>query len=176
MKSGRVVIQDASILIDLVNGGILGAWFRLDITTVATDFVLDEVRAGPQWTQIAPMVDAGMLEVASVPEAEATKWYGEMSEIYRAHGISMADASTYVYAKAHRIPLLTGDGKLRAISLQADLDVRGILWVLDELVSVSFLSGADATDALEAILAAGAWLPHGECERRFNLWAKDGKR
>lgn len=173
MKSGRVVIQDASILIDLVNGGVLGAWFRLGITTVVTDFVLGEVQDGPQWAQIEPMVDAGMLEVASVPDADAVQWYSEMQEISQAQGVSIADASTYLYAIKHRVPLITGDGKLRAISLRAGLEVRGILWILDELVAATLVNGKAAANALCAILDAGAWLPQEECEQRLQAWHED---
>lgn len=171
MKKATVVIQDTSILIDLVNGGVLGAWFRLGIATVVTDFVLNEVQDGPQWTQIEPMVGAGILEVASVPDADATRWYGEIAEISRANGISIADASTYLYAREHRVPLLTGDWRLRAISLREDLEVRGILWILDELVAATVLNGKVAASALCAMLEAGARLPQKECEQRVQMWS-----
>ena len=40
----KVAVKDANVLIDLVEGDLLGLWFRLGIETYVPDLVLDEIR------------------------------------------------------------------------------------------------------------------------------------
>ena len=40
----KVAVKDANVLIDLVEGDLLGLWFRLGIETYVPDLVLDEIK------------------------------------------------------------------------------------------------------------------------------------
>ena len=57
----RIAVKDASILIDLAEGDLLGLWFQLKIETHTTDLVLREVKQETQWQRVSPFVDAGLL-------------------------------------------------------------------------------------------------------------------
>lgn len=59
----RIAVKDASILIDLAEGDLLGLWFRLEIETHTTDLVLQEVKQETQWRRVSPFVDAKLLQI-----------------------------------------------------------------------------------------------------------------
>jgi len=40
----KVAVKDANVLIDLVEGDLLGLWFRLGIETHVPDLVLEEIK------------------------------------------------------------------------------------------------------------------------------------
>ena len=83
---------------------------------------------------------------------------------------SLADVSCYFLARERRWPLLTGDGALRKSGQQGQLEVRGVLWILDELERHALLSTQQLADALDSMLKAGARLPKEECRKRLNRW------
>jgi hypothetical protein len=56
---------------------------------------------------------------------------------------SLADVSCYFVAKERGWTLLTNDGALRKSGRRASLDVRGVLWILDELEHYQVLSPTD---------------------------------
>ncbi|KXS53968.1 MAG: Uncharacterized protein AWU57_1655 [Marinobacter sp. T13-3] len=66
--------------------------------------------------------------------------------------------------------LLTNDGALRKSGRRASLDVRGVLWILDELEYHRVLPPAELFTALTAMLKAGARLPKDECDKRLARW------
>ena len=53
---------------------------------------------------------------------------------------------------------------------QSKLEVRGVLWILDELEAHALLSSIQLADALESMLKAGARLPESECHQRLGRW------
>jgi hypothetical protein len=56
---------------------------------------------------------------------------------------SLADVSCYFVARERGWTLLTNDGALRKSGRRASLDVRGVLWILDELEHYQVLSPTD---------------------------------
>ena len=85
-----------------------------------------------------------------------------------------SDADLYALrlAIAQRWSLLTGDRELREAAEDRGLEVHGVLWVLDELVSAGVLTMQAAATALERMLAEGARLPADEGERRLLGWGR----
>lgn len=73
-------------------------------------------------------------------------------------------------AKQKGLPLLTGDGQLRKQAAKDGIEVRGALWLLDQLVEHQIIATAHAAAALQAMLDAGARLPPAECEQRMVVW------
>ena len=67
--------------------------------------------------------------------------------------------SCYFLAKERGWGLLTNDGALRKSGQQSKLEVRGVLWILDELEAHALLSSIPLADALESMLKAGGRLP-----------------
>jgi predicted nucleic acid-binding protein len=162
----RVAVKDTSILIDLVEGDLLGLWFKLQIETHTTDFVLAELRRESQWQHVSVFVDAGILQRHGTPPADVAEAVAYAQE----RGVSLADASGVLLAKRLKAALLTGDLRMRGAARNDGLEVRGVLWILDELVRHGGLAKADAADRLERIRAAGGRLPQAECLARLKAW------
>jgi len=85
----RIAVKDASILIDLAEGDLLGLWFQLKIETHTTDLVLGEVHRESQWQQVSAFVDAGLIQ----KHATAATELDEVVAYSHANRISLADAS-----------------------------------------------------------------------------------
>lgn len=105
----RIAVKDASILIDLAEGDLLGLWFRLEIETHTTDLVLREVKHEAQWRRVSPFVDAKLLQVHPTAAADI----GAVVAFSQTHGISLPDASGVFLARRLQACLLTGDRRLR---------------------------------------------------------------
>lgn len=157
-----VYISDTNIWIDFGHAGLLDALFALPFTFVSTDFVVDELN------HPAP---AGLLALGLVVETLSEEAVAELFGLMDQHGnSSLADVSCYLVAKTQGKPLLTGDGRLRKQAAKDGLEVRGALWLLDQLVAHDIIATAHAAAALQAMLDAGARLPQAECSHRIATW------
>jgi predicted nucleic acid-binding protein len=162
----RVAVKDTSILIDLTEGDLLGLWFKLGIETHTTTLVLSELRRESQWQHVSGFVDAGLLRAQKIEPAD-------MAEVVRYHlanRVSLADASGILLARRLSACLLSGDRRMRNTARTDGLEVRGVLWIFDELVEQGVLAKRDAADRLERICASGSRLPHDECMARLKAW------
>lgn len=162
MTEPRVYISDTNVWIDFGHAGLLDALFTLPFTFVSTDFVLVELHH--------PSPDgllARGLVVETLDEAAVAQLFGLMG----LHGnSSLADVSCYLVAKTQGKLLLTGDGRLRRQAAKDGLEVRGALWLLDQLVAHEIIATAHAAAALQAMLTSGARLPHADCAHRLAAW------
>lgn len=129
--SRRVVINDASCLIDLHKGCILR-----EMLTLPHDFrVALPVRENeilsviPDWPQLEA---AGLVVVDLAPDAVA-----EVFDLRSRHaGLSAEDCFSLVLARNLRGSLLlTGDRQLRLVAQSFQVQVHGALWVVDELIA-----------------------------------------
>lgn len=168
----RVAVKDASVLIDLANGDLVGHWFSLGILTIITESVRLEISRGKQEVIIGPFIDAGLILIDRVEDADALDWLTTVSSLARQHQISFADATALLCAKQRGALLLTGDGRLRREASGHGVTVRGVLWILDFLVSKEAVDCEKAINALDAILSEGARLPKGECQKRKRRWGE----
>lgn len=162
----RIAVKDTSILIDLAEGDLLGLWFKLQIETHTTDFVLAELRKESQWQHVSVFVDAGLIQRhATLPAGLA-----EVVAYAQSNGLSLADASGVLLAIRLKACLLTGDRRLRKSAQDDGIEVRGVLWIMDQLVERDVLPKREAAERLERICAAGSRLPQAECAARLKAW------
>ncbi|MFM8358125.1 MAG: hypothetical protein ACKOET_06170 [Verrucomicrobiota bacterium] len=162
----KVAVKDANVLIDLVGGDLLGLWFRLGIETHVLDLVLVEIEDPDQRRMVLAMVEAGNLKVRTFSPEQLAR-VGSYKVRYR---VSLADASAILLAEELRATLLSGDKLVRKGGQSLNLDVRGLLWVFDELVHRRLLEPADAAVRLERVVDAGARLPAGQVDTRLRRW------
>lgn len=162
MPPQRVYISDTNIWIDFGHAGLLDALFALPFTFVSTDFVVGEL------SHPAP---AGLLARGLVVEALDEATVGQLFRLMDQHNnSSLADVSCYLVAKTQGKPLLTGDGRLRKQAAKDGLEVRGALWLLDQLLAHGIIAPAHAAAALQAMLDEGARLPQADCAHRLAAW------
>lgn len=155
-------VLDTSICVDLFNAGLLDIVLRLPYEFLLPDVVIEELEE-PRGSWLLELGYTSVsLEGRNVAKVIA------LAERYRK--ASPVDLFALVYAQAHGCMLLTGDSFLRAAAEVETVEVHGVLWLLDEVVTHNVLLPPDAANALERMVATGSWLPKDECEMRIQKW------
>lgn len=131
----KIAVKDACVLIDLINGGLIGAWFKLGIETWTTDLVIRQVRKESQWPVVEALQATGVIKVI-FDDAELKK----VRDFQYAASLGIEDQSVLFLANELKAVLLTSDKKLRAQASVAKVRVMGILGILDELLAKSIIT------------------------------------
>ena len=156
------LVSDANIWIHLDHGGLLQTAFSLSAQFTTPDVVVAEL-GGDLGGRV---VRLGLAVVRTEPGLEAA--WRRLRHVYPAP--SDADLWALLHASRSGARLLTGDRHLRCVAEAESVDVSGLLWLLDEMVSTGCLRSNVAAQSLQAMLDRGARLPPDECERRFLTW------
>jgi len=160
----KILVSDTNIWIDLHRSNLLKKVFQLPHQFVTTDFVWQELRKPPG----QQLTDLG-LTIEGISGDDTPELFNLKLSL---NNSSLADVSCYFVARERGWTLLTNDGALRKSGRQAELDVRGVLWILDELERHQILPGAELSNALQSMLDGGARLPQSECQKRLARWQK----
>lgn len=167
----KIVIQDASVLIDMVDGGLLDTWFRLGFDLRTTSLVLREISRKNQKLKLQPYVNSGQLRV----ESSSGEVLAEIATLHAglSSQLSIEDVSALFFTAKLEGILLTGDRRLREHAEERGIETHGLLWVLDLIVVRGALLPGVAADRLEKLLARGTTrLPLQECESRIRKWRR----
>ena len=165
----RVIVNDASCLIDLRKGGLLPALCNLPYQPmvplpVRVSEVLDFADA--EWRRLD---SHGMITHDLTPH-EVMQAFALKSHH---RSLSANDCICLVTALTHRGTLLTSDALLRKVGTTQGLRVHGVLWVIDELAAAGACDTSLLIDALQAWDADRAvFLPRKEINRRLVALAK----
>jgi len=160
----RLLISDANILIDIHVGGLLDAMFSLpyEFATPETLYVqeLKEAHAelvekGLQLKDLSPV----MIDRVQV-----------LSRQY--NGVSSHDLEALALAESLTVPILTGDKKLRQVCLQENIEVRGTLWLVEQILQAGLITVNDAKNAYDRMAEDGSRLPWDEVERQLKRFRK----
>ena len=164
----KVVVQDASVLIDLAAADLLQAWFSLGIETLTTSFVWREVNRRSQKAKLRSFARDNRIQVVDMGTEV-------LSEIVRLKmdlpaKLSLNDASVLHLAVARTAVLLTGDRNLRTSAEARAVTVYGLPALLDYMVQEEALSAPIATTKLELLCRLNPRLPKKECESLLAKW------
>jgi len=155
----RLLISDANILIDVEIGGLVAPMFSLDYRFSVPDVLfyeeLDE--------QHGYLVEMG-LEIRELDERMVAR-VSELAGQYKRPG--RYDLFALVLAAAENCPLLTGDKDLKAAAESENVDVRGTLWLVEEMVRAGKISVQIARNAYQRMQVHGRRLPWKEAEERL---------
>lgn len=162
----QIAIQDANILIDLVNTGLFGHCLALNYRFSTTDIILAELY-DEQVELIQPHINSGKFEIITVSVEELLIIQQLTAEETK---LSEQDWSAVYFAQQKKAILLSGDKRLRTLAEQKSMTVCGILWVLDELVNTGLINHEQACAFLTALLNRNKRLPLNECEKRKKKW------
>jgi predicted nucleic acid-binding protein len=158
-----VCVVDASVLIDLQNGGVLAACMTLPYRLAIPDAVHAAELGAPLRAAVR---DLGLQIVGLAGGSVA-----ELALLRPQHPeLSVPDLFALFAARDLKAIPLTGDHRLKSLAESRGLEVHGTLWLLDALYERQTLGPAAALAALEAMLARGAWLPDAECAARQQRW------
>ena len=163
----KILVHDANLLIDLFHGGLLEIWFAQGYEIHTTSLVLTELTDAEQKAAANGLVSRGVLIIS---DTAANEW-SAAEKLARTWGVSIPDASVALLARKMDAVLMTGDGTLRRKALAEKMQVKGTLWVVDELVARDELSSSEALEALRKILESGSFLPQPDCRTRIEKWS-----
>lgn len=126
----RIVVSDSSCLIDLRKVSLLDALLRLPCEFLIPDTLFDDELLKFTPTQKRGLVRAG-LQVIELPGERVLR---AQAVIRQAPRLSVHDGFAFALAESHPgCILLTGDGELRSLASRHNMEVHGVLWVIDEI-------------------------------------------
>lgn len=160
----RIAITDANIFIDLHALGCLGLLKNLDLEIHTTDLVISELSDEQK--------DA-VREIVSVVASISLDFLGDVEHIGVPKGLSVPDRSLIWYsqnASLENMLILSADNLVRKWCKANNVDVYGILWILDISVEKSLLQYEEAYTLLKQLRKINQWLPYRECEERLEKW------
>jgi predicted nucleic acid-binding protein len=164
----KVVVQDASVLIDLAAADLLEAWFSLGIETLTSSFVWREVNRRSQKAKLRVFARDERIQVVDMG-AEV------LSEIVRLKmdlpaKLSLNDASVLHLAVERTAVLLTGDRNLRSAAESRAVTVYGMPALMDYMVQEEALAANTAITKLELLCRLNPRLSKRECEVLITKW------
>lgn len=163
-----ILVSDTSVLIDLSRGELLEQVFSSGLTFVVPDFLYQnelEDTNGPYLQKLGLGVLAtNGHEMTLVQAIRASR-----------NSLSLPDCSALVCALRQDHILLTGDGDLREEAISRGVEVRGLLWLLDQLEASGHIQPLILHTALSQISNhKRCWLPRQEVANRLRRWNQGG--
>ncbi len=167
----KVVVNDANVLIDLVELGLLPHFFALEMEFHTTTIILNELFEA-QIEALTPFIENGSLLVHELGEEE-------LEEIVAIRiqkpNLSEQDCSALFKARSLAATLLTSDNSLRKFAKSQAVDVHGHFWILDRMVEAQTISPLSASEKLTLLCETvnpKLGLPKSEREKRHKTWKK----
>jgi predicted nucleic acid-binding protein len=158
----KVLITDANILIDLLKTEVIGRFFRLKYEIHTTHAVIEECNEDQQ-KLLNKHINSGKLSILPMNTEDDDLVESLLGEN---PGLSHADCTVLHAAKSLQAILLTGDRKLRMVTLDSKLEVRGIFWVFDEMLKQKVMEKKEYTQKLSKLKEINRWLPEDEFKKR----------
>lgn len=162
----KIAVNDANILFDLIDLGLIHYLFQLEYSFYTTDIVVDEFKNENQKAIIRDFISNANLLILSIEDI--SKIYLEKQKHPK---LSVQDCSVLIAAKEQNALILTGDNHLRKTAINYQIEVHGILWIFDKLVEKSFISLKLACIKLTELLSFNNRLPINECNLRLEKWS-----
>src|SRR5450755_2639218 len=126
----RIVVSDTSCLIDLRKVSMLDIFLRLPYEFLIPNTLVEEELLKFTPAQKKALIRGG-LKVVDLPGERVLRAQAIVRELPR---LSVHDGFAFALAESHRdCILLSGDDRLRSLAAKHEIEVHGILWVLDEL-------------------------------------------
>lgn len=166
----KIVINDANILIDLVKLDFLEVFSKLDYDLHTTDFVIEELNT-EQKTPVSKLNSSNKLKII---ETETTDDFAGINGLLQnSNGLSFEDCSVWYYSKKLSGILLTGDGKLRKQASKDKVEVRGIIYLFDELLRQQLIEFPEALEKIQQLAQLNNRLPKKEIDKRIKFWKQE---
>ncbi|PKQ66394.1 hypothetical protein BZG01_11355 [Labilibaculum manganireducens] len=163
----KIVLSDANIFIDLCNIGLLDEFFSLNFEFHTTEQVMNEIKRPEQKQQIEKYINKSLnikiltgidvLEVAQLLNSNVSN-------------LSYVDCEVWYLSKQQNLTLLTGDKNLRLQATKDNIEVRGILFLFDEMIEQNCITQKYAYDKLFLLSKTNIRLPKKEIEKRLINW------
>ena len=165
---GKLVVSDTNIFIDLIHMGLLGDFFLLpfDITTV--DFVIRELKRAGQKDVVLEYEAGKQLTVVEFSESEIVDIFNLKQSA--SGNLSFQDCAVWYCAKKTNATILTGDSALTIRAKEDNVEVHGLLYVLDQMVCHNIIPTNLAADKLEELAKENKRLPEDIINEFIHKW------
>lgn len=146
-----LLISDANIFIDMVEGGLIDEMFSLPEEFAVPDILFEEELVA----QHAELIESGLkvLEMDGETVAEAIRLRQKYNKP------SQNDLNALTLAKKLECPLLTGDKDLRTAAKTEQHEVKGTLWLVQRLVEEALITVQQAEQSYKNMREANRRLP-----------------
>lgn len=163
----RVLVADTSVLVDLERGSLLGASFRLPFQFAVPDLLYErELKAYGG--------DALIRLGLAVEELDGDGITRALTYRERYPALSVPDSFALALAQTSSWVLLTGDGALRDLATNENVECHGVLWLLDEIHGAAAATTQELHDGLTVISQhPRCRLPTGEIRQRLLLYIEN---
>lgn len=152
-----IVIQDACIIFDLIDLGLIGHFFDLNLTVFTCPEVIGEITDPDQLESTNVFINNGRLGV------DRNGDFDKIEEIFNTNaGLSLTDCSVLELALRRSGTVLSSDLSLRRTTKRSGLNVRGVLWIIDELVNQKIINSEEAIKTLNRYLQINSRAPKSE--------------
>lgn len=140
----RIIVSDSSCLIDLRKASLLTAFLGLPYEIVIPNTLFEDELLKFSEQEKNSLLDNG-LKLVDLPGEEVRRAIQLGSDF---PALSIHDCFAFALAKSNPDSiLLTGDGQLRIVASQHQVEVHGVLWAIDEI------HGATTATAIQLIQA-----------------------
>ena len=159
-----ILISDANILIDMHDGNLIEAMFKLSYQFAAPDVIYTEElqERHAYLTNLGLKIHSMNGTLVGIVEAFAVQYPRP----------SRNDLFALVLAQNQKCPLLTGDGALRKAAENENVEVHGTLWLVNEMYETGLISITEAESAFNTMRARGSRLPWKNIEKMIAKWKK----
>lgn len=151
-----LLISDANILIDIEVGELTASMFSLGYQFAVPDILFEEELRG----QHEHLLSLGLQTRVLSPDA--LYHMQQLAAVHRRP--SRNDLFALALAAAEHCPLLTGDAALRKAAQQEGIEVKGSIWLLEQMLRQERISFAVARAALRKMRTKGRRLPWADAE------------
>lgn len=165
----RIIVNDANILIDLVELRLLPHFFDLEFEFITSELVLDELFED-QYEALSPYIDGKKLVVEEMTGDDIIEIMTIQS---KKPSLSEQDCSAFYQARKSEATLITSDNTLRKFAQENEVEVHGHLWVFDHMIEAKTITGTRACEKLIELstqINPKLGLPKNECETRLKRW------
>lgn len=146
-----LLISDANVLIDLEEGGLTVELFRLPYALTVPDILfIEELEL-----HHGHLVDHGL----QLRELTSDSMRYAQQLVRRYGGPSVNDCLALALAKQEACPLVTGDKRLRKAADQEQVEKRGTVWLLEQMLAHQLITVQQAEAARDLMRQAGSRLP-----------------
>ncbi len=152
----KVVVSDTNIFIDLIEIGLIKAFFNCGLEIHTTAMVIDEVKNERQKEEL---LSYDRLVVKKYKESDYNVVYEYYIDARRCSNLSVTDCSVLLYAKELGCTLLTNDGKLRNVAKREGLEVKRLLSIIMYLVEKNEVDIDVAKAAMERLMETNSRAP-----------------
>ena len=168
-----IVISDTNIFIDLISIELYECFLSLGYKIYTNIFVVNELE-DPEQRAIVESTDG--LYIEQFEEEGFVEEIFQFFEKRTRQGLSFTDCAVLYQGIRHKAVVLTGDKKMIKMAKEKDIDVHGILFILDEMVRRGLLPPAEAVIKIRHLFELNPRLPYDEIELRIRNWSELASR